>query len=158
MKKDLTPELFLKSLVKSKVGFILTGGYAVNFHGYNRSTSDMDIWIKPTEDNKKLLLDAMIDCGFSQEELIPLDSLDFTKPFSFAIALEPISMDVFNSISGVEFEMAEKNMIPFEFAKGLMVNFLSLTDLMLNKLVSGRPIDKADVQVLQEISRNKKKN
>jgi len=32
----------LRSLIEFKVDFILIGGYAVNFHGYNRVTGDMD--------------------------------------------------------------------------------------------------------------------
>jgi hypothetical protein len=36
---------------KSKVDYMIVGGYAVNFHGYSRSTSDLYIWINPIENN-----------------------------------------------------------------------------------------------------------
>ena len=41
---------------QEKVEFMLAGGYAVNYHGYNRSTSDLDVWVKPTEENKSKMV------------------------------------------------------------------------------------------------------
>jgi hypothetical protein len=43
---------FLLLLLKHKVEFIVIGGYAVIYYGYERSTSDMDIWLKPTNKNR----------------------------------------------------------------------------------------------------------
>jgi hypothetical protein len=42
----------LRRLIDFKVDFILIGGYAVNFHGYSRATGDMDVWLKPDNDNR----------------------------------------------------------------------------------------------------------
>ena len=36
---------FLKSLSDHHVEYLLIGGYAVAYHGYPRTTGDMDIWI-----------------------------------------------------------------------------------------------------------------
>jgi len=33
---------------------MLIGGYAVNYYGYNRNTDDMDVWLAPTNENKRL--------------------------------------------------------------------------------------------------------
>ena len=41
----------LKILIKHKVNFILIGGVAVNFYGFNRPTGDLDVWLEPTEKN-----------------------------------------------------------------------------------------------------------
>lgn len=48
----------LNALLQKGVSFILSGCYAVNYYGYNRATSDLDIWLKPDNDNKTLLLTA----------------------------------------------------------------------------------------------------
>ncbi len=40
-------ELVLAALNANSVNYMLVGGFAVNFYGYNRSTSDLDIWVKP---------------------------------------------------------------------------------------------------------------
>ena len=37
---------FLQLLDKYQVEYLLVGGYAVILHGYNRSTGDMDLWVK----------------------------------------------------------------------------------------------------------------
>ena len=58
----------------------MIGGYAVNFHGYNRTTGDMDVWIKPDKANKLLLLDALFDLGFDGKGITIIKSLDFEKP------------------------------------------------------------------------------
>ncbi|MFM2305453.1 MAG: hypothetical protein RLZZ367_122 [Bacteroidota bacterium] len=42
---------FIIALNNNHVEYLLVGGYAVIFHGYNRTTGDLDIWVKPTVDN-----------------------------------------------------------------------------------------------------------
>lgn len=34
------------ALNKSNVKYLVVGGYAVNFHGYHRTTGDIDLWIE----------------------------------------------------------------------------------------------------------------
>ncbi len=46
----------LKKLLEAKVDFIIIGGYSVIFHGYKRTTGDIDIWLKPDNTNKEKLL------------------------------------------------------------------------------------------------------
>ena len=36
---------FLQSLNDHQVRYLLIGGYAVAYHGYPRSTADMDVWV-----------------------------------------------------------------------------------------------------------------
>ncbi len=35
--------LFLQCAAKNNVRYLLIGGYAVNYYGYNRHTADMDV-------------------------------------------------------------------------------------------------------------------
>ena len=42
----------LINLLKSKIDFILIGGYAEIYHGYGRTTGDMDVWLKPDNENR----------------------------------------------------------------------------------------------------------
>ena len=46
---------FWSALNNNSVKYILIGGYATNFHGYQRYTSDMDVWIENTIANRKNL-------------------------------------------------------------------------------------------------------
>jgi len=44
--------VFLSVLIKYDVEFMLIGGYAVILNGYERTTTDMDIWLNPDNENK----------------------------------------------------------------------------------------------------------
>jgi len=59
----------LRSLIEFKVDFILIGGYAVNFHGYNRVTGDMDVWLKPDNENREKFISYLKAEGFEKESL-----------------------------------------------------------------------------------------
>ena len=50
---------FLLLLLKHNVEFILIGGHAVIYHGYERVTADMDIWLKPDSQNRTNFLEAL---------------------------------------------------------------------------------------------------
>ena len=47
-------------------------------------------------------------------------------------------------------------MIPFKFSDTLTVNYISLKDLIVNKMLTGRPKDKLDVEELQKIEKLRK--
>jgi predicted nucleotidyltransferase len=42
------------------VKYILIGGLAVGFHGYQRYTGDMDLWLEPSEDNLDRLYTTLV--------------------------------------------------------------------------------------------------
>ena len=56
---------FLKFFNQFQVDYILVGGYAVIFHGYNRTTGDLDVWVKPTVNNYRKMLLAFKAFGLS---------------------------------------------------------------------------------------------
>jgi hypothetical protein len=43
---------FWKALAANDVRYMMVGGYAVNLHGYQRYTGDLDIWIEDTKENR----------------------------------------------------------------------------------------------------------
>lgn len=55
---DVLDEVLLRfwsSLNNHDVKYIKVGGFATRFHGFNRSTDDLDIWLYDTLDNRKNL-------------------------------------------------------------------------------------------------------
>jgi hypothetical protein len=150
-------EEILDSFIKNNVDFMLVGGFAVNFHGYNRSTSDLDIWINPIEDNKSKIISSLIQLGFDGNAKNQINQLDFEKPFAFSLGSEPLEIDIFNHITGVKYLDAFQNRIPFQFSDNISVHFISLKDLIVNKMLTGRLQDKADVENLQKIELLKKR-
>ena len=57
---------------------MLIGGYAVVFHGYNRTTGDMDLWLRPTNENKERLIKALREQGIDPEFPGELEEMEKT--------------------------------------------------------------------------------
>jgi len=150
-------ENILITLNKCNVDYMIAGGYAVNFHGYNRSTSDLDLLLKPSNDNKEKLCLALKKLKFAENGIEQVRKIDFETPFSFIIGNDPIDVDVFNFITGVKYEEAEKNAIDYEYSEKLIVKYISLRDLIVNKMLTNRSKDMLDVEQLQRIEKLKKK-
>jgi hypothetical protein len=130
---------------------MIVGGYAVIFHGYGRTTGDLDIWVSSSPENKKKIIAAFIKMNYNDEAINFLKDINFDEPFDFKIGNDPIIVDVFNSITGVKYEDAIKNSIPYKFSDTAEARFIHLNDLIVNKMLTGRLKDKADVEELQRI-------
>ena len=145
----------LEQLSKAKVDFIDIGGYSVVFHGYTRTTGDIDIWLKPDNTNKDKLLNALEWYGIDQDSLNELQKLDFTETVFFKIGEIPERIDFLTKINLVDYAIADKEKIVAKL-DDLNIPFLHLNHLILSKLNTGRPQDKADIEMLQKILKSKK--
>lgn len=148
----------LSQLNCNKVQYLVVGGYAVNYHGYRRTTGDIDLWIKPENGiNKEQIIQSLRNLAVDESTLIQLTKLDFTKPVIFVDGEEPFKIDFMTFVSGVNFESAfnKKNIAEIDH---LQVPFIHLNDLVLSKMSTDRPQDKIDVEKLQQIQllKNKK--
>jgi len=148
---------FLLELLESKVNFMLIGGYAVNFHGYPRYTADMDIWIKPDNENKSALIEFFIAKEYNEKGINYLRSLDFTKAIAFHIGAKEARIDFLTRISGVLYSDAEKQkaLLPLS---DKFIPVIQYEHLILNKKASARLKDLGDVDELTKINRFKKKD
>jgi hypothetical protein len=141
----------LHQLNLNEVPYIVVGGYAVNYHGYRRTTGDIDIWIKPSNENSKTqLLIALKNLGITEDKLQKLSEIDFTLPTVFVDGKEPYKIDFMTRISGVNFEEAWDKKIIAEL-DGLKIPFIHLHHLILSKISNNRTKDKLDVEELQKI-------
>lgn len=145
---------FLLRLIKSNTEFILIGGYAVIYHGYPRLTMDMDLWIKPNNDNKIKLLDALRSYGVVDEGIEQVKNFDFTQTQSFYIGEEKNRIDFLTSIAGVSYLEADAQKVLLKI-EGKNIPVISFEHLIVNKMISGRPQDKADVDILQKVQEAK---
>lgn len=73
--------LFLQCAQQNKLGYMLIGGYAVNYYGYNRNTKDMDVWIEPINENILLFIKTLLCMKYSERVVSALNEEDFTQPF-----------------------------------------------------------------------------
>lgn len=44
---------FWRTLNEASVKYLMVGGFAVNIHGFNRTTGDIDLWVEDTSENRK---------------------------------------------------------------------------------------------------------
>jgi Nucleotidyl transferase of unknown function (DUF2204) len=139
----------LSHLIQNHVEFLLIGGYAVIYHGYNRSTGDMDLWLNPTNDNRNKIVNALTVSGFETEDLAILSGMDFTKHLAFSIGIEPQRIDFITYINQVSFDEAYRNKVMYSF-ENMQIPVINIRELILSKINTGRKKDEADVEELQK--------
>jgi predicted nucleotidyltransferase len=147
---------FLEKLIKADVEFLIIGGFAVNYYGYNRTTGDLDIWVKPDNVNRDKILSTFDKFGFKREDMQTLHQTNFEKVIVFHIWEKPYRIDFLTQISGVVFNLAYKEK-SFVNIQGLDLPMISFEHLILSKMSTNRLRDKADVEELQKIARIKKR-
>lgn len=147
-------QYLIQKLIEAKVDFIIIGGYSVIFHGYKRTTGDIDIWLKPDNDNKLKFLPVLSHFGFDADEVAYVADMDFTKHMVFSIGEPPEKMDFLTYINLVNYSDADRQKI-FADIEGITVPFLHLNDLVLSKMNTGRPKDKADIDMLQQLKQGR---
>lgn len=140
----LTPDFkeFLQLLNDHEVEYLVVGGYAVMYHGYIRTTDDMDIWVGVSKKNAEKLTKVLRAFGFSEDKSTPALFLDEKKVLQFGFP--PFRIDVLMSVAGIDFQKSYANRIVDSY-DGVNFNILCFDDLLENKKASGRPKDLGDL-------------
>ena len=151
---------FIKLCNVHKVKMIMVGGGAVNFHGYQRHSADVDFWIKTSEINLKKLIKVFNDMGYKIG--------DFPKEVKYqkqniSIKFSPVDINLelitkFSSTKNFDDVYDNSEEVVVKESKFLKWNVISYEDLIDSKIKSQRPKDLLDIQQLQEIRAGKKKN
>lgn len=144
----------LFALIDHEVEFLLVGGYAVIYYGYIRATGDMDIWLKPTNENKKKLLKVFKNLQFDPNGIEKISKMDFTEAVIFHIGDEPERIDFLSRVQGLNFDDAWEQK-QFLNTNNYQIPFLHLDDLITNKFLVNRSKDKADIENLLKINKGK---
>ena len=148
--------LFLNCAHKNNLRYLLIGGFAVNYYGYNRNTDDMDVWLAPTNENQQAFINTLRCMNYSEDEVSPLRDEDFTTYFVGNLGSGGTRIDILTIVHhAISFDEAEKNKQVFEIADGVFMNIVPYDFLKDIKLRSTRQKDLFDIARLEEI-RNKK--
>ncbi len=141
---------FIKLLNANKVKYLVVGGYAVGYHGNPRYTKDIDLWFLMNHENSKNIIESIKQFGF---ESLGLSVEDFLNSENIIqLGYPPNRIDLLTDLSGVDFETSYKNkeIVDFEDVK---INFISLDDLIKNKIATGRLQDLADAEKLARLKK-----
>jgi len=92
-----------------KVEYVIVGGYALAFHGVPRYTGDIDILVRPDDENARKVLAALDEFGFGSVGLEKSDFTDLGKVVQFGVP--PIRIDIISSLTGVSWEEAFSDLV-----------------------------------------------
>ena len=151
---DLYDEELLKfwaALEQHQVEYILVGGYAVNLHGYQRFTGDLDIWLNDTLENRKKLRNVFIACDMGNFPMI--ETMQFVPGWTEFYLNNSLKLDIMTEMKGLEdFKFHECYEMAFVAEiDDIKIPFLHLSQLITNKRVVDRPKDRDDVTALEQI-------
>lgn len=147
---------FIVLCEKQDVRMLMVGGGAVNFHGYQRHSADVDFWIETTAENFKKLILVFHELGFELEDFpeeVKNQNQNISIKFSpTSLNLELITRFSINKTFEEAFLQSEK--VEVKELNFLRWNVLSLEDLITSKKKAGRPKDLLDIQQLKEINKD----
>ncbi len=141
---------FLRAAAEHDVRMLMVGGGAVNFHGYQRHSADIDFWIEPTPENFGRLLTALHAIGLHVDEL-PQAVLRSEQNISIKISPDLDIELITRSDPGCTFEAAwarseQATVAGHPIARYRVVGY---EDLINSKVRSARPKDLLDVHELK---------
>lgn len=140
----------LAELHEAQADFLLVGGWAVILHGHVRSTDDLDVFVRPTQQNSERVYCALNRFGapLQNHGVTPEHFAKEGDAYRFGIA--PLKIEVLTQISGVSFDEALRDSRSFEL-EGRSIPFIGRGALIQNKRTAARHKDLADVEELERI-------
>lgn len=142
----------LAALERHKVDYILIGGYAVALYGIPRATNDIDIFVKPEEENFRKLRSALKevfnDPSVDEIRLSSKEEYQVTRygtPEGYGIDILVQLGELFN-YSNLKFHEIE-----IEKIKVRVADLDSLIELKENTM---RSIDKEDLHYLKKLKKD----
>lgn len=154
----------LQSLSDEKVRFVLIGGFAVQLHGYMRSTFDIDLVLAMDDGNLSRFINVAKRFGLTPVMPIPIDSLRDANQverwhrekgmLAFALREPQEGGNVVDVL--VRPEVPFENLVSDAVAGELFgrpIRIASIEHLLLMKRIANRPKDLLDIAALEKIKR-----
>ena len=139
------------------VKYIMVGGVATNFNGYQRSTDDIDLWIDDNTENRERLRQAFKKCGMG--DFYMLNTMPIIPGWTDFQLNSGLRLDLLLNMKGLEGFSFEESLELASIAEieGVRVPFLQLNQLIANKKAVNRPKDQVDVIYLEKIREMREK-
>jgi hypothetical protein len=147
---DLHPDFkdLLAEFARSGAKYAVLGGYAVGFHSKPRATKDIDLLVSGRVDNLERVASALAAFGAPADVVAAARTMGPTDVVYLGKA--PVRVDILRSADGIDAEVAIARAVTTEVS-GLSISIIALDDLIANKRASGRPVDLADVSLLERV-------
>lgn len=145
----------LRSLVDHGLDFVVVGGAALALHGLPRTTLDLDIFIPAIPESLQTLFDCLIDhLGLKSDQAVFRKNLNQSSLF----VGQWVTFNTKDGLDLIDAFLADQQQ--FELLKATAeiitvcdrkIKIASLAALKKMKQECGRPIDLADVALINEI-------
>ena len=139
---------FINCFNKHNVAYILVGGMAVILNGYVRTTGDMDVWVKKTSENYKLIDAAFHEFGMPVFDMSEDKFLD-DKFDVWSFGRDPVRIDLMTEVKGLDFNDAFSK-AQYYTEGNVSFRFLHINSLIKAKELSGRHRDIDDIEQLSK--------
>lgn len=155
-------ERIFQALNTHDVRYVLVGGMAVNLHGFDRATGDIDVVISLGTGEVQKFIACIQELGFVPR--VPVRLEEFADPEKRAEWCTQKHMQVFSVYnpknpmelldvlmeSPVNFDLLYRDHVPME-SQGIAIPVASIPHLIQMKEASGRERDRMDIRALQAI-------
>jgi hypothetical protein len=141
---------FLLALNEKKVNYVLVGGYSVIYHGFPRTTGDLDLFVEVSKENYGNLVLAFELFKMPIFDMNEDSFLNETKINVYTFGRPPVCIEILKEISGFTFQEINNNAIQTVF-EDIPMKIIHLNDLRRNKEISGRSKDLNDLENLSEL-------
>jgi hypothetical protein len=138
----------LAALSAAGADYLLVGAHALAAHGVVRATGDLDVWVRPTQENASKVWRALVAFGAPLQQLTEHDLA--TPGIVFQIGVVPYRIDLLTSIDGVQFEEAWQHRMRV-LVEAQEIPLIGREDLLRNKRATGRLRDLADAEELEKL-------
>jgi hypothetical protein len=136
------------ALNREGANYLVMGGVACILHGHIRATTDLDILIERKRQNVEKVLEALGRFGYGfAREWSPEEVLK--QPIT-VIGDDP-AVDIFLVAWTVKYEQAVARALSVK-VDGVSIPLIGIDDLIATKR-TGRPLDTADIEALEELRR-----
>ena len=137
----------MASFDKNEVEYVLIGGLAINLLGFARNTEDIDLFIKPTEDNIHRLQNALMEV-FNDNEIreITLNELNKYSVIRYGTD-KGFYIDLISKI-GTKFKFEDLN-FEIKTIEGTNIKVADVETLYKLKEKTYREIDQLDLKFLK---------
>lgn len=141
----------IKTLELFEVKYLIIGGFAVNHYGYNRTTGDLDIYLKDTKENRRNLIRALKEMEYGEFDM--LMDLPIVAGYCEILMDSGFYIDLMTDVPGLEQKSFDHyfDMADLVDMKDFKIRFLHYNQLIANKEATGRPKDKLDIEELKKI-------
>lgn len=124
---------------------VVVGAHALAWHVRPRFTGDLDLLVRPSEENAAKIMGALDMFGFGQTGISATDFMREGQIIQLGVA--PNRIGLLTSIDGLTFDEVWNGSVE-GLLSGVVVRVIGVDELRRNKETVGRPQDLADLDDL----------